>query len=245
MPEIVTYQADGLAMTGQLFRPSAIASAPGPGVLVFSDAFGVGEHALSAARRLAELGYVALACDLHGEGRIVGDFDEAMGVIAMLADNLPRLRARARGGFDAMMASPGVDPARVAAIGYCFGGAMALELARSGADVKGVVGFHSSLTTGAPQDAHQIKGRVLVCIGADDPVVPAEHRTAFEAEMRAAGVDWRMSLYGGVVHSFTDPGVDRLGAPAMARYDAAADRLSWAEMRGFLDDVIGDVRVTP
>ncbi len=136
-----------------------------------------------------------------------------------------------------MQQRPEVDQTRIAAIGFCFGGTMALELARSGAPVAGVVGFHSGLATAAPQDAQNIKGKILVCIGADDPGIPAEQRSAFEREMREGKVDWQMKLYGGVVHSFTDPEADGRGNPERARYDARADRRSWAEMRAFFDEI--------
>jgi dienelactone hydrolase len=129
-----------------------------------------------------------------------------------------------------LLAQPNVDPNRIAAIGYCFGGTMALELARGGAPVHGVVGFHSGLATKDPADAKNIKGRVLVCIGADDPGIDPASRSAFEAEMRAAGVNWQMSLYGGVVHSFTNPEASKLGNPAFAAYNEQADMRSWSEM---------------
>jgi dienelactone hydrolase len=115
---------------------------------------------------------------------------------------------------------------------------MALELARSGADIACAVGFHSGLATVDPQDARNIKGKVLVCLGADDPSIDAAQRSAFEAEMRDARVDWQMHLYGGVVHSFTNPDADRMGRPQMARYDVAADARSWAAMIGLFGEVL-------
>lgn len=235
-PQSVTYEVDGLSMRSQMFAPAGV-TGPRPGVLVFPDAFGLGAHALAAAERVAALGYVALACDFHGGGRLVEDFAAAMEIIGALAKAPPRMRAQGLAALEALRRQPSVDASRIGAIGYCFGGAMALELARSGADVAAVVGFHSTLETCAPEDARHIKGKVLVCIGADDPVTPAAQRAAFEAEMRSGGVDWRMSLFGGVVHSFTDPSIDRLGHPQMARYDAAADRLSWADMSRLFEDV--------
>jgi dienelactone hydrolase len=210
---------------------------PRPGVLVFPEAFGLGDHARSRAERLASLGYAALACDLHGEGRVYDALDAVMGLINPLREDPRRTRARARGGLEALLARPEVDPARVAAIGFCFGGTMALELARGGAAIAGAVGFHSGLATVAPEDAKAIRGKVLVCIGADDPGIDAAQRAAFEAEMRAGGVDWQMNLYGGVVHSFTNPAADRLGRPDFARYDAKADARSWAEMQAFFDEI--------
>jgi len=222
------YEAGGLAMRGQLFVPSA--GTPAAGVLVFPEAFGLGAHAVGRARRLAEMGYAALACDLHGEGRVMEDLASVMPLIGALRADPLLIRARAEPARRALAARPEVDATRLAAIGFCFGGTMALELARGGADLRAVVGFHSGLATARPGDARNIKGRVLVCIGADDPGIPAEQRAAFEAEMRDGRVAWEMHLYGGVVHSFTNPEADRMGRPEFARYDARADRLSWAAM---------------
>lgn len=234
--ETLTYDADGLHMEGCLYVDDA-RSGRRPGVLVFPEAFGLGEHAKSRAERLAALGYVALACDLHGAGKVYDALDTVMGLIGPLRDDPARTRARAQGALDTLLARPEVDPTRIAAIGYCFGGTMALELARSGAAIAGVVGFHSGLATAAPEDARAVKGKVLVCIGADDPSIDIAQRTAFEQEMRSGRVDWQMNVYGGVVHSFTSPAADRLGRPEFARYDARADARSWAEMRAFFEEV--------
>jgi dienelactone hydrolase len=236
--ETLTYEADGLSMQSQLYYEAG-GVGKRPGILVFPEAFGLGEHAISRAERLAGLGYVALACDLHGGGKMIEDMEKVMGILGALRESPARIRARAQGGLKALLARPEVDPGHIAAIGYCFGGTMALELARSGADIAGAVGFHSGLATAAPQDAHQIKGRVLVCIGADDPGIDAEQRKGFEEEMRAGKVDWQMNIYGGVVHSFTNPAADRLGRPEFARYDAKADARSWTEMRAFLLEIFG------
>ncbi len=215
-------------MNGRLFLPDA--SGPTPGVLVFPEAFGLGEHAISRARRLAEMGYAALACDLHGERKMIEDMDKVMPILTALRADSLRIRARSEPALAALVARPEVDAARIGAIGFCFGGTMALELARGGANVAAVVGFHSGLATTRPEDAASIQGRVLVCIGADDPGVPAEQRAAFEEEMRAGGVRAQMMVYGGVVHGFTNEHADRLGRPEFARYDAEADRHSWMLM---------------
>lgn len=231
----LNYEADNLAMNSQLFyEPGAD---PRPAVLVFPEAFGLGEHAISRAQRLASLGYVALACDLHGNRRVFQDLSQVMGLLQPLRDDVARIRARSHGALDALRTRPEVDQNKIAAIGYCFGGTMALELARSGAGILAAVGFHSGLATIAPQDARHIKGKVLVCIGADDPGIPPEQRKAFEDEMRAGKVNWQMTLFGGVVHSFTNPEADRLGRPDFARYDAQADSRSWQQTRTLLDEV--------
>jgi dienelactone hydrolase len=230
----LTYEADGLAMRGQLFVPSS--ARPVAGVLVFPEAFGLGPHAVDRARRLAEMGYAALACDLHGEARVM-DLAAVMPVIGALREDPLRIRARAEPAWRALTARAEVDASRVAAIGFCFGGTMALELARGGADLRAVVGFHSGLGTVRPEDAKNIKARVLVCIGADDPGIPAEQRAAFETEMRDGKVAWEMQLYGGVVHSFTNPEADKMGRPEFARYDERADRVSWAAMSELFNEV--------
>ena len=234
--ETLNYEADGLSMISHLYI-SDEGSGPRPGVLVFPEAFGLGEHAKSRAERLAETGYVALACDLHGEGRIHNELKEVMALIEPLRADPLRTRARAVPALDALKVRSEVDSSKVAAIGFCFGGTMALELARSGAEVAGVVGFHSGLATARPEDAKNILGKILVCIGADDPGIPADQRAAFEKEMREGGVDWQMNLYGGVVHSFTNPEADKRGMPKRVRYDAKADARSWTEMSAFFDEI--------
>lgn len=230
----INYQADGLSMDSQLYFERA--DNKRPGILVFPEAFGLGDHALTMADRLAQLGYVALACDLHG-GREVITGEKVMGVLGALRNNPSRIRARAKGGLEALQTCPEVDPEKIAAIGFCFGGTMALELARSGAAIRAAVGFHSGLATVAPEDAKNIRAKVLVCIGADDPLIPPEQRTAFEQEMRAGKVDWQLSLYGGVVHSFTNPAADASGRPETIRYDAKAQARSWRQMRDLFDEV--------
>jgi dienelactone hydrolase len=236
--ETLTYEADGLPMVSHLYY-DAQADGRRAGVLVFPEAFGLGDHAKGRAERLASLGYLALACDLHGEGRTVDTLDEALELVGPLRAEPAHARARARGGLAALEGRPEVDPNKIAAIGFCYGGTMALELARSGAAIAGVVGFHSGLATVAPQDAKNIKGKVLVCIGADDPSISPEQRSAFEREMREGRVDWQMNIYGGVVHSFTNPEADQRGQPERARYDAKADTRSWAEMSSFFEEISG------
>jgi dienelactone hydrolase len=234
--EILTYQADGLTMQSQLFFEPA--SGRRAGVLVFPEAFGLGEHAISRAERLAALGYVALACDLHGGGRVVDDLQEAIGLLQPLLADHTRTRARAAGGLKALTDRSEVDPTRVASIGFCFGGTMSLELARSGAALKAVVGFHSGLATSAPSTDKAIKARILVCIGADDPMILPEQRAAFEAEMRDAGADWQMHLYGNTVHSFTNPEAAKRDMPDAIRYSPDADRRSWAALRELFSETL-------
>lgn len=234
LQETVCYQADGLAMKGQLF--SLPAPGPRPGVLVFPEAFGLSENAKIRAERLARLGYVALACDLHGEGRFIDDLDAALDLLKPLFENPLRTRTRAEAALQVLATRPEVDAARIAAIGFCF--PMPLELARSGADLRAAVGFHTLLATKAAAQGG-IKAHVLVCIGADDPFISAEDRRAFETEMRGAEAAWQMELYGRTVHSFTSHDAARRGRPDAIRYNAAADKRSWEAMLELFADTLG------
>jgi dienelactone hydrolase len=227
----LAYDYQGLALTGFLAYDAA-APGPRPGVLVVHDAGGLGEHIREKARRLAGLGYTALALDLYGSTPT--GMDDAVGRIQALGKDIPRWRGLANAGLDALAAQPQADASRLAAIGYCFGGTTVYELARSGADLKGVVGFHSGLAPSSGE-ARNIKGKVLTLIGADDPLIPPEARLAFEQELREAGTDWQMTLYGNVGHSFTHPGMD--GSRPGFKYDAQADARSWSEMRRFFEEI--------
>jgi dienelactone hydrolase len=210
---------------------------PRPAVLVCHEGPGLDEHAKGRAERLAGLGYVAFALDYHGGGKPL-DRDEMMGRLGTLMGDPDRIRELAAAGLAILLSQKEADPTGVAAIGYCFGGTMALELARSGADLAAVVGFHSGLGTQRPARAGEIKAAVLVCIGAEDPMVPPEQRQAFEEEMRAAEVDWRMNLYGGAVHSFTNPNASASGFPGVA-YHQPTDERSWRAMLDFFDERMG------
>lgn len=229
----IAYAADGAAMIGTLATPGSLTGKV-PGILVCHEGPGISDHARDIAARLAEAGYVAFAMDYHGGGQTV-DMGEAMkSIMAWMADPTG-IRARATAALNVLKAQPGVDASRLAAIGYCFGGTTALELARQGEDLKAVVGFHSGLGAARPQDAANIKGKVLVQIGADDPIIPPQQRLDFEKEMTAGKVDWRMLLYGGAGHSFTNPLVDQLGRAGFA-YSRSADQRSWRAMIDLFDE---------
>jgi dienelactone hydrolase len=235
--ETLTYQADGLTMRSQLFFEAT--SHPCAGVLVFPEAFGLGSHVIERAKRLCEQGYVALACDLHGEARHVDDLPEAMSLLQPLFDDPSRTRARAAAALQALIARHEVDAVRIAAIGFCF--PMPLELARSGANLRAVVGFHTSLATKKPTtDARTIKAKVLVCIGADDPYIPPDQRATSEAEMRDAGVDWQMHVYGRTVHSFTNKEVAKRNMPDVLRYSLEADTRSWASLLELFSETLAN-----
>jgi len=205
----IDYEADGVRMVGYYAVPgSPRARSRQSGILVSPPGPGLGEHSKSVARRLAQAGYPAFALDYHGRGAILSERVDMMRRIRTFIENPASIRARLRRALEVLTAQPEVDALRVAAIGYCFGGTAVLELARSGAALAATVGFHSGLKTVRPEDARNIKGKVLVCLGADDPMIPPPERIAFEEEMRAGGVDWQMHLYGGAQHGFTDRGAD-------------------------------------
>lgn len=235
--ESLTFDVDGIRSQSQLFIGDGAGKRPG--VLVFPEVFGLGAHALRRAERLAGMGYVALGVDFFGDAWQASGMDDAMAKMAPIGGSAERIRTRATAALHALTARPEVDASRVAAIGFCFGGTMSLELARAGADVRAVVGFHSGLKArGSKEDAKNIKGRVLVCIGADDPLIAPDERTGFEAEMRGAGVDWQMHLYGNTVHSFTNEGATNPEMADRIRYNAEADARSWAAMQELFGETL-------
>lgn len=226
----VDYAQGGTALRGFLARPSA--GEGRIGVLIMHDWFGVADTAIMRARMLARLGYVAFAADIFGADTRPTP-EQAPHVAGSFYGDPELTRARAAAGLEQLRAQPGVDPGRIVVIGYCFGGFVALELARTGADVAGTVTFHGSLKSDRPQEAANISGRVLVLTGSDDPVVPDTEIADFVAALREGEVaDWQVHLYGGAQHSFTVPGADH--PPAV--YDAAADRRSWAALLDFLGE---------
>jgi dienelactone hydrolase len=231
----ISYDADGRTMVGTLVLPDG--SDRRPGVLVSHEGPGLDDHARSRAVRLAdERGYVAFALDYHGGGEPVADRDQMMARIGELRGDPQRARALATAGLDVLRAEGRTDTDRLAAIGFCFGGTLSLELARSGADLKAVVGFHSGLAPARPEDARNIRAKVLMLIGADDPIVDNAQRRDFEEEMRGGGVDWQLYVYGGAVHSFTNPRASQIDLPGID-YDEPTDRRSWQAMLNLFDEV--------
>jgi len=234
--EVLKYEVNGLDMESVLYFDET-KTGKRPGVVVFPEGFGISKHSHEKAQRLAALGYVTLVSDLYGEGKNVDTLAEVMAFVGPLMASTEKITAYAEAGLKALVARPEVDTSKVAAIGYCIGGSVALELARSGAEVKGVAGFHSGLTTARTQNAKDIQSKVLVCIGADDPMIGPEIRQKFADEMTASKVDWQMHLYGGVVHSFTNKEADSRGEPNALRYSASADKRSWESLVDFLEEI--------
>lgn len=235
----VDYQSGGVTLKGYLAYDDAVKGAR-PGVLVVHEWWGMNDYARKRARMLAELGYTALALDMYGDGRQAHHPDDAGQFSSEIMKNQDLARARFNAALDLLRREKTVDPGRVAAIGYCFGGAVVLQMARYGSDLKGVVSFHGSLNPISPAEPGAIKAKILVLTGADDPFVPAEQVEQFKKEMDAAKADYKVIAYPGARHSFTNPDADEFGKKfnMPLAYDKAADEASWKEMQDFFRVVL-------
>ena len=234
----IDYRAGDTVMKGYLAYDDSI-QGKRPGILVVHEWWGQNAYARKRASMLAGLGYTALALDMYGEGKQTAHPEDAAKFAGELRQNLPLAKKRFLAALELLQKHPTVDPTHTAAIGYCFGGGIVLEMARAGVDLDGVVSFHGGLTTANPARPGVVKARVLVLNGADDPFVKPEDITAFKQEMDAAGVSYRFVNYPGAKHSFTNPDADsfgqRFGLPLA--YSAEADAQSWKEMQKFFDEL--------
>lgn len=210
----VTYDADGLRMVGHLARPEGIA--PWPAVLIGHEGPGLNDYQRHRADHLAEHGYAAFAMDFNG-GRWFFDPQEMLARVLPLLADPDRMRAIGRAALDALLTEPGVDPERLAAVGYGAGGTIALELGRDGVDLRGIAAINPGPPTPRPHESAAIKGSVLICVGSEDPIVTPEQLQAFTRELQAAGVDWRLNVYGGAEHAFHHPPTNPDGTPAPGR----------------------------
>jgi dienelactone hydrolase len=235
--ETIEFVSGGRGFGGLFVEPDAQHTQPRPAVMVLHGGAGLGAHERERAGMLAELGYAAFAPDVFGEA--FTSREHGIATITALVGDPPTIRSRLADALACLRARPGVDPSRLAAIGFCFGGLAALELARSGADLRAVVSFHGGLTARAPAAPGVVKAAVLACTGAADPFVTREHRNAFEEEMTHAGVDWQHHVYANARHGFTE---GKLGEPTVPRpgsgYHEPSDRRSWAAMRAFLGELL-------
>ncbi len=207
-----------------------------PAILIVHQWMGLTDYEKKRAEMLAQLGYVAFCADIYGKDVRPKNAREAGPLAGKYKGDRQLLRARVNAGLAALRQQPLVDQKHVAAIGYCFGGTTVLELARSGADIAGVVCFHGGLDSPTPADGKNIKCKVLVCHGADDRFSPPEAVAAFENELRAAGVDWQFIKYGGAVHSFTEPEAGNDNSKGVA-YNEKADKRSWEAMKAFFAEI--------
>lgn len=233
--ETVLYEHQGTVLEGYLAWDDAH-QGPRPGVLVVHQWMGLSDNERRRADMLAELGYVALAADVYGRGVRPADTQQAQQQAARYNGDRTLLRGRLGAALAALKAQSLVDPVRTAAVGYCFGGGGVLELARSGADLAGVVSFHGSLDTTMPAQAGSVRAKILVCHGAVDPYVDPEAVRAFLQEMEAAGADYQVIMYAGAVHAFTQ--ISAGNDPSRgAAYQEAADRRSWQAMQDFFAEI--------
>jgi dienelactone hydrolase len=225
---ILTYRDNSDGLDGELIRPQSPNRLPG--IVIVHGGAGLDDHARGQARRYADLGHTVLAADMYGRG-VPGDRERVMATIGWLRAEPSRIAARAQAAVDALTGASGVGT--VVVIGFCFGGMVALELARSGAAVAGVVSVHGGLSTTRPAAPGAVRARVLVCHGGADPHVPRTDLNAFLDEMAAAGADWQLTVYGRAQHGFTHD-TDAGNTPGVA-FDPVADARSHAQIRAFLD----------
>ena len=233
----ITYKVGDVECQGYLAWDDA-AAGPRPGVLVVHEFWGLNDYARKRAEQLAGLGYVAFAADMYGEGKATVHPKEAAEMAGKVRANLENWRARATAALDVLKSQPQCDKTKLAAIGYCFGGSTALQLALSGADLKAVVSFHGALPTPSEEDAKQVKAAILVCHGGADTFIPEKVIKAFRDGLDKAGVKYEFVAYPGVVHSFTVPEADKVGNPGM-KYDKAADEDAWKRMLKLFEEKMG------
>jgi dienelactone hydrolase len=235
LADAIVYNDGDVVLEGYITGESPGAE-PRPGVLIFPDWMGVHDGMKQAADAVAKLGYVAMVADMYGKESQPNNTDEARTLTSGFYKDRSLFRKRAAIALAELARRKSVVPGRVAAMGYCFGGTAALELARSGADILGVVSFHGGLSNPNPADARQIRGKVLAFHGAEDPLVPQEEVLAFTKEMREAKIDWQLVIYGNAVHGFTARNIPmKEGSPV--GYNEDADRRSWAAMRAFYEEI--------
>lgn len=234
--QVVEYKDGDVTLQGFVAWDSAKADKAMPGILVVHQWMGLTDYEKGRCRQLAELGYVAFALDVYGKGIRPNNPQDAAKQAGIYKTDRELYRRRLNLGLDQLKAQTAVSKNQIAAIGYCFGGTGVLELARSGAEISGVVSFHGGLDSPQPEAGKNIKCRILVCHGADDPFVPAKDIEAFKAELNAAKVDWQMDIYSGAVHSFTQPMAGNDNSRGAA-YNAKADRRSWTAMNSFFSEL--------
>jgi dienelactone hydrolase len=236
--ESVDYKAGGVKMKGYLAYDENI-KGKRPGVLVVHEWWGLNEYSRKRARMLAELGYTALAVDMYGEGKTATHPDDAIKFSSETMKNFDTAKVRFEAAMAFLKKQRTVDPERIAAIGYCFGGGVVLNMARQGEDLKAVASFHGGLAAVKPATAGKVKAKIRVYNGEDDKFTPQQAIDAFMQEMRDANVDFQFINYPGAVHAFTNPEADELGKKfnLPLAFNAEADKRSWEDMTKFFADV--------
>ena len=234
--QVVEYKDGDVTLEGVVAWDTTKAEKPVPGVLVVHQWMGLTDYEKTRCRQLAELGYVALAVDVYGKGIRPDTMQDAAKQAGIYKNDRELYRRRLNLGLQQLRAQTSVSTNQIVAIGYCFGGTGVLELARSGAEISGVVSFHGGLDSPEPEAGKKIKCKILVCHGADDPFVPAADIEAFKAELNRAKIDWQMDIYSGAVHSFTQPMAGNDNSRGAA-YNEKADKRSWTAMKSFFGEL--------
>jgi dienelactone hydrolase len=231
----VSYMQDGTALEGYLAYDDAI-SGKAPGVLVVHEWWGLNDYARERAEKLAQLGYVAFAVDMYGKGKVTKHPDQAATWMKEINSNMDKWQKRALAGLEVLKKQPHVDPHRIAAIGYCFGGATVQVLAYNGADLKGIVSFHGSLVPPSAEQAERTRAKFLICHGALDSLNAPEALSAYITALNASTIDWQLVAFGNTRHSFTNPDAGKYSMSALA-YSPSSDRRSWQYMKFFFKEI--------
>jgi dienelactone hydrolase len=232
----LAYTHDGVSLEGFLAFDDAV-SGKMPGILVVHEWWGLNDYVRGRAEKLAGMGYVAFAVDMYGKGKSTEHPDQASAWMKEINANMDQWLKRAMAGLEVLKKQPQVDTKRLAAIGYCFGGATVQVLAYGGADLKGVVSFHGSLIPASAEQAERTQAKILICHGAADPFNKPDLLATYVTAMNASSIDWQLVAYGGARHGFTNPAANKHGMAALA-YNPSADRHSWQQMTYFFNEVL-------
>jgi dienelactone hydrolase len=231
----VSYQHGGENLEGFLAYDDAVRGKR-PAILVVHEWWGLNEYARGRAEQLAGMGYVAFALDMYGKGKVTKHPSQAGQWMKQVRSNVYQWRQRALAGLQVLKKDPRTDVSRIAAIGYCFGGATVQQLAYSGADIKGVVSFHGSLMLPVSVQINRVRAKILICHGAADPFVKRGEIEDYISAMDSSGLDYQIAIYGGAKHSFTNPEADKAGMDAL-KYSKSADQRSWEDMKVFFAEI--------
>jgi dienelactone hydrolase len=232
--ETITYKDGNTTLKGFLAYKESKTKLPV--VLIVHEWWGLNDYPKMRAQQLAELGYAAFAVDMYGDGKVASTPDEAGKFAGEVRADLSKLRSRINAAYEFIKHDKRINPDKIAIIGYCFGGTVALELARTGVDLKGAVVFHGGLSTANPSETNNVKAKILVCTGGDDKFVPEKDILAFQDEMNKAKVDWQINIYSGAVHAFTNPKSGNNPASNVA-YNENADKRSFEAMKQFFKEI--------
>ena len=241
--QVIPYEHAGTALEGHLAWDDSMEGRR-PAVLVVHEWWGLSDYARRRAEQLAGMGYVAFALDMYGKGKVTEHPSQAGKWAGQVRKNMKDWQARAGSGLAVLQNHPLVDPKRIAAIGYCFGGASVLALTYGGSDLAGVVSFHGSLPVPSDEQAKQIKAKILICHGASDGFISEDGIQEFRSALEKGEADWQMVYYAGARHSFTNPDADQRGIDGL-RYSQSADRRSWQHMQSFFDEIFAATGGSP